>query len=464
MQNILSREHLALRDKEYRLRQENKSLEQENRALKQTIQTFEDKRRADITKPTNIREKFEAVAVQIESMRKAKAAKQQPFSVLQEQPLANARDQFALMDRGEDSIVNTKKSRDNDNTMERSKIFASGSESNEPVTKHDRPVEVHHHTNKLQTHAARRREEATTAKNAELSRTKCLAEHASGCRTLKKENATLKDSVCQLTAQLEHARIGSKCIRDALAERNEELRGCNNAKDKDNCVLREALVTAWTQVETLGRQLQMHSTSGSISKDPLRSHTQEASQPYAQELSTIRNDLAIHRQEKKKAEEKLKQAKLKILELENDAIRARHSYDNLAKNANERNGQLEKILQATKKRLSSSLDETRSLGRQITNCRTELESYLGVTYEKGGVTIHNLTRFFCLMAEQKEAILIQRVEKAEQKVIDEIERHRKFHAAVQKDVKDLSRKTGGLGSSTHELGKWAVEDFKEPST
>jgi hypothetical protein len=89
---------------------------------------------------------------------------------------------------------------------------------------------------------------------------------------------------------------------------------------------------------------------------------------------------------------------------------------------------------------------------------------MGVTYEKEGATLHNLTRFFCLMSEQKEENLKPRVEKAEQRAVDEVERHRKSHAMVQKDARDLINRMGGVGSSTDEvLGKWALDEFRESS-
>ncbi|KAE9380503.1 hypothetical protein N431DRAFT_432782 [Stipitochalara longipes BDJ] len=117
-----------------------------------------------------------------------------------------------------------------------------------------------------------------------------------------------------------------------------------------------------------------------------------------------------------------------------------------------------------KKRLCSSLDETKSLAKQITQCKTEPEGHIEVSYEKEDVTLHNLTRFFCLMSEKRQAILKQRVEMAERKAVEEKERHRKFHATVQKDVRDLIKRTGGIGSSTQEvLEKSAVDEFKESS-
>jgi len=306
---------------------------------------------------------------------------------------------------------------------------------------------------------------------------------------LKTENATLKDKLCQVSAQFEHARIGAKCTRDALNERNEELKGANNVKEKANWVLRDTLVTAWTQVETLSKQLKTQTsnsvlTNGPTSDDHPRSQDTEASHPCTKcltlefELSTIRDDLYMHQKkqedsekmrrrtlaEKEAVKEELKQAVVKIADLQIDAIRARQNYRNLAKNANERNAEHEKILQATKKRLSSTLDETRRLGRQISKSRTELERYMGVTYEKEGDTLHNLTRFFCLMSEQKEENLKRRVEKAEQRAVDEVERHRKSHAMVQKDARDLINRMGGVGSSTDEvLGKWALDEFRESS-
>ncbi|PMD35504.1 hypothetical protein L207DRAFT_637863 [Hyaloscypha variabilis F] len=438
--NILAQNIRDLNLTKDTLSRRNEELEQENLALKQKI---EDNRAADADKFKTIKEKFEDSTAQLEIMQKAKAVQQQP-TVLQGWPITTPKDQF----RGGQN-----------------------------------------HTNDFQNQAARRRAEAISAKNAELSQAKSLIEHSTTCKALKTENATLKDKLCQVSAQFEHAHIGAKCTRDALNERNEELKGANNVKEKANWVLRDTLVTAWTQVETLSKQLKTQTsnsvlTNGPTSDDHPRSQDTEASHPCTKcltlefELSTIRDDLYMHQKkqedsekmrrrtlaEKEAVKEELKQAVVKIADLQIDAIRARQNYRNLAKNANERNAEHEKILQATKKRLSSTLDETRRLGRQISKSRTELERYMGVTYEKEGDTLHNLTRFFCLMSEQKEENLKRRVEKAEQRAVDEVERHRKSHAMVQKDARDLINRMGGVGSSTDEvLGKWALDEFRESS-
>jgi hypothetical protein len=124
---------------------------------------------------------------------------------------------------------------------------------------------------------------------------------------LELENAIVKDKVAELMAQLEHARIGNKCTRDALAQRNEELKTSNKDKEKANWALREALVTSWTQVETLRQKLK-HEQVQQLLKAPLEmsarnnelKSTEDAIRPCGEcltsklELSNYRNHMIRH--------------------------------------------------------------------------------------------------------------------------------------------------------------------------
>jgi hypothetical protein len=410
--DMLLKKNQAMKLTGHTLSQQNGRLEHENTVLKQQIQAFQDRRAVEVTKLANIREKFEAA---LDQMRKDRAS-------LREQS-----------------------------------------------TEHETATPIYtHHT--LQT--------------------------TSTCTALERENATLKDTVSQVSAQLQHARIGAKCTRDALAERNHELEVLIVANGKDNWVLRDALVTALTKVETLGKRVKTQSQSPVLAI-PSETSTQQGSQVYSEEealrtcgecltakleLSAVRNHMSIYQNEKEElkkahlkalaekdnAQKKLKQVNLNIIHFEKDASRARLHTENIIKNAIKVNGELERKLHVaqtelgdTRSTLGASQSEAESLAKEITDYKKELKVALGVLY-KDNMALGQLTRWHYRVFAQKEANLKQRTAIAEGEAEDGRARLWNLRAEVQKDAMELIKRTGGLGSSSHEiLGKWADGTLEE---
>jgi predicted nuclease with TOPRIM domain len=125
-------------------------------------------------------------------------------------------------------------------------------------------------------------------------------------QVLEMENMTLKDTVAQVKAQLEHIQTGHKCTRDALAQLNEELKVSNESKGKVNWALHQSLVTAWTQVESLSQKLrqeqELKATSeiSGTSDEPQRAEGRPCPDCLAAkvELSNYRAHLAMYRKER----------------------------------------------------------------------------------------------------------------------------------------------------------------------
>jgi hypothetical protein len=381
-------------------------------------------------------------------------------------------------------------------TLRLFKTSADIAENKLPVSGQKGSSGVQNQKDNPESPAALRRARAIAESNAKRSFEKNTLETTSTCTALERENATLKDTVSQVSAQLQHARVGAKCTRDALAERNQELEVLNVANEKDNWVLRDALVTALTKVETLGKRLKTQSQS-SVLAIPSETSAQQGSQVYSEEealrtcgecltakleLSTVRNHMSIYQNqkeelkkahlkvlaEKENTQKELKQLNLNITHFEKDASRARLHTENLIKNAIKVNGELERKLHVaqtelggTKSRLSASQSEAESLAKEITDYKKELKVALGVLY-KDDMALGQLTRWHYRVFAQKEANLKQRTAIAEGEADDERARLWNLRAEVQKDAMELIKRTGGLGSSSHEiLGKWADGTLEE---
>ncbi|PMD65303.1 uncharacterized protein K444DRAFT_177044 [Hyaloscypha bicolor E] len=468
--DVLLKKNQAVKLTGHTLSQQNGRLEHENTILKQQIQAFQDRRAVEATKLANIREKFEAA---LDQMRKDRAS-------LREQSTGH---ETATPIYTHSTLRPYKTSAD----VAENKLPASGQKGSSGVqNQKDNP----------ESPTAQRRERAIAESNAKWSFEKNTLETTSTCTALERENAILKDTVSQVSAQLQHARIGAKCTRDALAERNQELEVLNVANEKDNWVLRDALVTALTKVETLGKRLKTQSQS-SVLAIPSETPAQQGSQVYSEEealrtcgecltakleLSTVRNHMSIYQNEKEElkkahlkalaekenAQKELKQVNLNMTHFEKDASRARLHTENIIKNAIKVNAELERKLHVaqlelggTKSRLSASQSGAESLAKEIADYKKELKVALGGLY-KDDMALGQLTRWHHRVFAQKEANLKQRTAIAEGVADDERARLWNLRAEVQKDATELIKRTGGLGSSSHEiLGKWADGTLEE---
>jgi chromosome segregation ATPase len=396
---------------------------------------------------------------------------------------------------GKYEIVTSKSTAD---TLGPFKAFAEVAANNLPTTGQKDPLEVRHRKDMHQTPAAQR---VAAEEHAKLFVQKGVFEIASTIKAhqdrnqaLELENATLKDKVAEVKAQLEHARTGNKCTRDALAQLNEELKALNKDKEEANWTLREALVTSWTQVETLGQKLKQEQEKTLLKAHPERpgSHNylksaEEAIRPCGEcltsklELSNYRNHMVRHHKEKenlRKAlskshgenanlQQRLNQANVNITRLQTDANTAQHYHQKLLKRANKINDERKDLeeqlhraqieLSGTKSRLSISETEVKSLSAEVVACKNELE----VAKEKleEDDMDDKVTQRHCLVLAQHQAVLKARAAVAERTLREEKTSCKSFREKLQRDVEELVKRTGGVGSSNHEvLGQWAIDE------
>lgn len=238
--NTLLKENQTLKLRGETLSQKNNKLGQENYDFKQKIKAFYDKRAVEVAKLANIRDKLEAVSTQFDILRKERVSQRKQSKELRDCHLAGAKARLEAMNEG--AFLEARIDISFNSIEEKAEVMESFISAYQD--------KVQRVKDENGTHAIQERAGATTTS---------LSLNGFPSEILGKENAALKDKVSQLTAQLGHASINTKCSRDALAERNAELNELNAAKEKDNWVLREALVTALTKVETLGEQLRTHS-------------------------------------------------------------------------------------------------------------------------------------------------------------------------------------------------------------
>jgi predicted nucleic acid-binding Zn-ribbon protein len=145
---------------------------------------------------------------------------------------------------------------------------------------------------------------------------------------------------------------------------------------------------------------------------------------------------------------------------------AQHYHQKLLKRANKINGERKDFeeqlhraqieLSGTKSRLSISETEVKSLSGEVMACKNELE-VAKEKLEEGDVD-SKVTQGHCAVLAQQQAVLKSRAEVARKMLREEKERCRSFREKLQRDVQELMKRTGGIGSSSCEvLGQWAID-------
>ncbi len=265
-------------------------------------------------------------------------------------------------------------------------------------------------------------------------------------QVLEMENMALKDKVTQVKAQLEHIQTGHKCTRDALAQLNEELKVLNKSKVKVNWALHQSLVTACMQVETLNQKLKQEQELKTASET---SGTNGEPQPAADrpcpdcsaaevELSNYRTHIAMHRKERAEIKEELVKSRGDNAKLERERK------------------QLELQLHGTKLQLlgttqiqDAAVSEVRQLRKQLLALQNELE-LAKATLDKEDIDAKKTQRN-CLVLVQQQAVLKMRAEVAKKEAREEKEKFERLREKVWKNVEELVKRTGGLGSSSREI-------------
>jgi chromosome segregation ATPase len=186
--------------------------------------------------------------------------------------------------------------------------------------------------------------------------------------------------VAQVTAQLEHARTGNKCTRDALAERNIELKALNDAKEKDNWVLRESLVTAWTKVETLMKSRKtgpvLESPSSSSNGQDESKSVEEGGRPCGEylttklELSSTRNHMLEHQKKSEGFRKALIESRAETINFKDKLERANESFSHLQQDANTARWFHEKL----QKHADKLSVERRTFEKQLKVAQVELQA------------------------------------------------------------------------------------------
>jgi hypothetical protein len=284
---------------------------------------------------------------------------------------------------------------------------------------------------------------------------------------------------------------------NALAERDDELAALSKesrTKEKDNWVLRDALVTAWTQVETLAGELKLKELEPE--KQPketiLKTHsdaavTPEKSKATAEEarcllgecfctkceLSSVRNHLAIHQTEKEqfkialftaraettKVQEKLEQANSDIARLQSEVTNGQEFHRNLLRHTNlvkADRGEVRKQLFKAQVELRCSRDKLSESKAEVTACKKELERAKEKLQAEDAD--NKLTQRNCLVLAKQLGSVRERAIAAEKKVAEEQETHKQFREEVRRKVGKLIRRTGGVGTSKEEiLGAWVSD-------